>query len=223
MINGFYIPTRQTARFGVLPHCEPNDPECDNLGGGGGGGGGGNGLPQMTIPPNWSIGIFYAPNIQLTIGSTGYVTAVNTGVSYGGIYSNGKIYLNGHISTVAQIVNGIQTYNQNTGQVTNYTRDSNSGGGIGSGDNGDDDNGHVIDQNTGICTADAKVCSNGSSVGRDPNNSCQFRPCPAVNNNPISGIIDVITNNGIFTYAKENPLIAAGVVIGGIFLFTRRS
>ncbi len=28
------------------------------------------------------------------------------------------------------------------------------------------------------CTADAKLCPDGSSVGRDPDNNCSFYPCP---------------------------------------------
>jgi hypothetical protein len=29
-----------------------------------------------------------------------------------------------------------------------------------------------------VCPADAKLCIDGSSVGRDPNNNCEFVPCP---------------------------------------------
>jgi hypothetical protein len=29
-----------------------------------------------------------------------------------------------------------------------------------------------------VCTQDARMCADGSSVGRDPNNNCEFRPCP---------------------------------------------
>ncbi len=29
-----------------------------------------------------------------------------------------------------------------------------------------------------FCTADAKVCPDGSYVGRDSNNNCEFKPCP---------------------------------------------
>src|SRR3989344_2199365 len=32
---------------------------------------------------------------------------------------------------------------------------------------------------TSVCTADAKVCPDGSYVGRDPYNNCEFRPCPS--------------------------------------------
>ena len=30
------------------------------------------------------------------------------------------------------------------------------------------------------CTKDAYICPDGSTVGRDPNNNCEFRPCPVI-------------------------------------------
>lgn len=30
------------------------------------------------------------------------------------------------------------------------------------------------------CTADAKICPDGSSVGRNPDNGCEFYDCPSV-------------------------------------------
>jgi hypothetical protein len=36
-------------------------------------------------------------------------------------------------------------------------------------------------ETSGVCTADAKVCSDGSEVGRDPDNNCEFFPCPGEN------------------------------------------
>lgn len=30
-----------------------------------------------------------------------------------------------------------------------------------------------------VCTADAKVCPDGSTVGRDADNNCEFKPCPS--------------------------------------------
>jgi hypothetical protein len=32
-----------------------------------------------------------------------------------------------------------------------------------------------------VCPADAKLCVDGSSVGRDPSNNCEFVPCPPPN------------------------------------------
>lgn len=31
-----------------------------------------------------------------------------------------------------------------------------------------------------VCTLEAKICPDGSSVGRNPDNNCEFDPCPAV-------------------------------------------
>lgn len=28
------------------------------------------------------------------------------------------------------------------------------------------------------CTQDAKICPDGTGVGRDPANNCEFKPCP---------------------------------------------
>jgi len=33
-------------------------------------------------------------------------------------------------------------------------------------------------ENFVACTADAKLCLDGSAVGRDSNNNCEFFPCP---------------------------------------------
>ena len=33
-----------------------------------------------------------------------------------------------------------------------------------------------------FCTQEAKECPDGNFVGRDPDNNCQFRPCPGENN-----------------------------------------
>jgi len=30
-----------------------------------------------------------------------------------------------------------------------------------------------------VCTKEAKLCPDGSSVGRDPHNNCEFEPCPS--------------------------------------------
>lgn len=44
-----------------------------------------------------------------------------------------------------------------------------------------------------ICTADAKVCDDGSSVGRDGRNNCEFYPCPVtqpVSDEPMACTLD---------------------------------
>jgi len=53
---------------------------------------------------------------------------------------------------------------------------------------------------TKACTDDAKVCPDGSIVGRDPENNCQFEPCPgegAQLANPASVYCE--ENGGTFT------------------------
>ncbi len=37
----------------------------------------------------------------------------------------------------------------------------------------------IADDTIGVvCAKDAKLCPDGSSVGRDPYNNCEFEPCP---------------------------------------------
>ncbi len=38
-----------------------------------------------------------------------------------------------------------------------------------------------------VCTLDAKVCPDGSAVGRDPNNNCEFAACPEAQEKPNEG------------------------------------
>ena len=42
----------------------------------------------------------------------------------------------------------------------------------------DDDVASVNGDNNIACTMDAKLCADGSYVGRDPQNNCEFRACP---------------------------------------------
>jgi hypothetical protein len=37
------------------------------------------------------------------------------------------------------------------------------------------------DRNMKVCTLDAKLCPDGSSVSRDPDNNCEFYECPGEN------------------------------------------
>ena len=91
----------------------------------GGGTGPGFGGGNTSVPPSWAQGSFYATNngsILLTISNNGQVTVVNGGQTFYGTYYNGSITLNGDVSTVTRNGNGIRTYNQSTGQTTNYRR-----------------------------------------------------------------------------------------------------
>ena len=60
---------------------------------------------------------------------------------------------------------------------------------IGNRDCGDDtDNGEVQEEDDMIvCSADAKECSDGSYVGRDPKNDCNFEPCKSSDGEIVDG------------------------------------
>lgn len=90
----------------------------------GGGTGPGWGGGNTSTPPSWAQGTFYSPGraITVTINRNGQVTAITGGQTFYGTYYNGLITLNNDVSTVSRNGNGISTYNQNTGQNTNYRR-----------------------------------------------------------------------------------------------------
>ncbi len=37
----------------------------------------------------------------------------------------------------------------------------------------------TADTNDVVCALDAKLCPDGTYVARDPNNNCEFKPCPS--------------------------------------------
>ncbi len=105
-------------------------------GGGWGGGGGWNGNTQPVSPPSWARGTFYArlsngSPITLTISSNGSVSANVNGQYYSGAYTRNGLFLNGDMSTVSRMGDGIRTVNRNSGEVTNYSRNWSGGGGGG--------------------------------------------------------------------------------------------
>jgi len=80
---------------------------------------------QTSTPPGWAQGTFYSTNgtnIQLSIDSSGRATVVNSGQSYYGAYYRNNLTVNGDVSSVSRTGNGIRTYNRNTGQTTDYSR-----------------------------------------------------------------------------------------------------
>jgi hypothetical protein len=87
-----------------------------------GGGGGSN----TSRPPSWAQGSWMAVNspdsILMTIDSNGTITLNNNGQTYYGTYYSDTINLNGDISTVTRNGNRLRTYNQRTGQTTDYRR-----------------------------------------------------------------------------------------------------
>ena len=85
--------------------------------------GGGEGLTSR--PPNWARGTWVwvqGYGRQFTIEASGRVIENIAGrISYG-TYYNDVISLNGNNSTVTRTPNGIRTYNQATGEVSDYVR-----------------------------------------------------------------------------------------------------
>lgn len=80
---------------------------------------------NVSTPPSWAQGTFYSTNnsaITMTIGSDGRISLYTNGQTYYGTYYQNSINLNNDVSTVSQIRNGIRTYNQRTGETTEYRR-----------------------------------------------------------------------------------------------------
>jgi hypothetical protein len=65
---------------------------------------------------------------------------------------------------------------------------------------------------TAICTADAKLCPDGSSVGRDPANNCEFAPCPNYQEPPALSITGWIKDHPHFSIA--GGLVLAYILFG---------
>ncbi len=87
----------------------------------GGGGGGGN----ISRPPSWARGTWYwtgGPARRMVIENDGRITLFNQGRTSFGTYYNGTITIDGITSTVSRAGNGIRTYNQATGEVSDYRR-----------------------------------------------------------------------------------------------------
>lgn len=79
----------------------------------------------MSRPPNWARGTWVwvqGAGRQFTVEASGRVIEdINGRISYG-TYYNDVITLNGNPSTVTRTPNGIRTYNQATGEVSDYVR-----------------------------------------------------------------------------------------------------
>jgi len=108
--------------------------ELQGLGGNNGiGNGGGNGNWNgggMSRPPGWAVGTWYwvqGPNRSFTLDANGVVTENAGGYGGRGTYNRGAIYLNGNRSTVTRTSTGIRTYNESTGETSDYTRGNNGG------------------------------------------------------------------------------------------------
>ncbi|MBI5224991.1 hypothetical protein HY989_03905 [Candidatus Micrarchaeota archaeon] len=56
-----------------------------------------------------------------------------------------------------------------------------------------------------VCTEDAKICPNGTSVGRDPNNSCEFYACSNERPIPVEPDGGIGTTDPYTRYVSTSP------------------
>lgn len=106
-------------------------------GGGWTGGGGGTGPwnPGQGSAPNWAVGTFYGRDprtggrIELTVQRNGAVTANISGEFISGTMNGQNLYVGNDQSRVTRTNNGIRTTNRRNGEVINYARNGNNGGG----------------------------------------------------------------------------------------------
>lgn len=80
--------------------------------------------------PDWARGTWYwtnGPDRSMTIANDGRITLVTAGTTTYGVYNKGKIYLNGNASSITQVGNNIRTYNESTGETSDYARNPWSG------------------------------------------------------------------------------------------------
>ena len=80
---------------------------------------------NVSTPPSWAQGTFYSTSgsqITMTIGPDGRISLYTGGQTYYGTFYQNTMTLNGDVSTVSQTRNGIRTYNQRTGETTDYRR-----------------------------------------------------------------------------------------------------
>ncbi|MFZ1699853.1 MAG: hypothetical protein WBO10_15495 [Pyrinomonadaceae bacterium] len=109
-------------------------------GGGWNGGGPGGGWPggpgaggQMSTPPSWAQGQWYAvngQNAEMTISRNGHISTKFAGVMMNGRYYRGTVFVGTDQATISRVGNNLRLKTRN-GAVTDYTRSSFGGGGSG--------------------------------------------------------------------------------------------
>lgn len=69
---------------------------------------------------------------------------------------------------------------------------------------------------TKYCTEDAKVCPDGSAVGRDANNNCEFFPCPEVNDTDETPVANKFWCRGKSYDVSEVGFCARALLVRGM-------
>lgn len=65
----------------------------------------------------------------------------------------------------------------------------------------------IEDDNDGMaCTLDAKLCPDGTSVGRNPNNNCEFYNCPVIKT-PVSDPVSERMENIQVRFSADGSLM----------------
>lgn len=93
--------------------------------GGGWGGGGGPGGGGAQNPPSWAVGTWYWNGNRdriLTISNNGQVTVNSRGSIQYGSYSNGMLIIEGERSSIVRNGNQIRTFNQASGERSDYRK-----------------------------------------------------------------------------------------------------
>jgi hypothetical protein len=73
--------------------------------------------------PGWARGTWYwtgGPDRMMVINNDGTLSLNTAGATSYGVYYKGRIYLNGNASTITQAGNNIRTYNETTGETSDY-------------------------------------------------------------------------------------------------------
>ncbi|MBT4870476.1 MAG: hypothetical protein HON47_02800 [Candidatus Diapherotrites archaeon] len=80
------------------------------------------------------------------------------------------------------------------------------------------------------CTDDAKICPDGSAVGRDPNNNCEFKPCPigacTMQYDPVCAEVTTCTTGDCTTTSPTNSDPNTGIsstCVGGVCFTTQKT
>jgi hypothetical protein len=165
-------------------------------------------VPQATPPPSWAVGTFYGRDdvgkaVTLIITGAGNVTEYYHATRQG-IWDGTRLIIGNNVWTLVQLANGIRTVNTNGG-TTDFSRTAPP-------QNPPPTQTTPPTQPPGsnptACTMDAKICPDGSSVGRTGPN-CQFAACPEPS--PQTAITDPLSILGMEISTETATMIGLGI------------